>query len=53
MDSLFILIPVAVIFSGIAVSLFIWAVNHRQFDDLDKESQRILFDDKSERRKPE
>lgn len=53
MDSLFILIPIAVIFSGIAASLFIWAVNHQQFDDLDKESERILFDNQNDRRKPE
>lgn len=45
MDSLYILIPIAVIFAGIAAKLFFWAVDNNQFDDLDTEGQRILFDD--------
>lgn len=45
MDSLYILIPIAVVFVAVAISAFLWAVNSRQYDDLDAESQRILFDD--------
>lgn len=45
MDSLYILIPIAIIFVGIAVKIFLWAVDSDQFDDLDVEGQRILFDD--------
>ena len=45
MDSLFILIPVALIFTAIAVKAFIWAVNNKQYDDLDAAAQSILFDD--------
>ena len=45
MESLFILIPVALIFVGIAVKLFFWAVDNKQFDDLDSSAQNILFDD--------
>lgn len=45
MDSLYILIPIALIFVGIAVKVFLWAVDSDQFDDLDVEAQRILFDD--------
>ena len=45
MDSLYILIPIAIIFVGIAVKVFLWAVDSDQFDDLDVEGQRILFDD--------
>lgn len=44
MASLYLLIPVAIIFVVIAVALFLWAVRNRQFDDLDREGQRILFD---------
>ena len=43
MPSLYLLIPVAFIFVALATALFIWAVNHRQFDDLEREGQRILF----------
>ncbi|MGB5324462.1 MAG: cbb3-type cytochrome oxidase assembly protein CcoS [Pseudomonadales bacterium] len=44
MASLYLLIPVAIIFVVIAAALFLWAVRNRQFDDLDREGQRILFD---------
>lgn len=45
MDSLYILIPIALIFCVIAIRLLIWAVNSGQYDDLDKEAWRILADD--------
>lgn len=45
MNSLFILIPIAFILVAIAIKLFIWAVKNGQYDDLDTESRRILFDD--------
>lgn len=45
MDSLFILIPIALLFTAIAVKAFIWAVNNKQYDDLDAAAQSILFDD--------
>tara|TARA_R110001592_G_scaffold112966_2_gene311626 strand:- start:7302 stop:7511 length:210 start_codon:yes stop_codon:yes gene_type:complete len=44
MGSLYILLPVALIFFCLMVALFFWAVGDNQFDDLDKEGQRILFD---------
>lgn len=44
MASLYILLPVALFFVAVAVALFLWAVRHRQFDDLEKEGRRILFD---------
>jgi cbb3-type cytochrome oxidase maturation protein len=53
MDSIFLLIPIAIIFSVMAVAAFFWAVNNKQYDDLDSEAEKILFDDpvvrKSER----
>ena len=45
MDSLFILIPIALVFVIIAIRGFIWAVNSRQYDDLDAAAKSILFDD--------
>lgn len=47
MQSLFILIPIAIIFVAIAVSIFFWAVKNGQYEDLDTESKRILFDDEN------
>ncbi|MEM1112698.1 MAG: cbb3-type cytochrome oxidase assembly protein CcoS [Pseudomonadota bacterium] len=48
MESLYLLIPVALIFCVIAIRLLIWAIDSGQYDDLDKEAWRILADDESE-----
>lgn len=45
MSSLFILIPVAFVFVILAIKLFFWSVKSGQYDDLDTEAKRILFDD--------
>jgi cbb3-type cytochrome oxidase maturation protein len=45
MESLFILIPIALVFTGLAVAAFFWAVNTGQYEDLDRASRDILFDD--------
>ena len=45
MDSIFLLIPIAVVFTAVAVWAFFWAVNNKQYDDLDAAGQSILFDD--------
>ncbi len=45
MDSIFILIPIALIFTAVAVKAFFWAVDNKQYDDLDAAGQSILFDD--------
>lgn len=46
MESLYILIPLAFVFVCLAVAVFFWAVKSGQFDDLDTEGKRILFDEK-------
>ena len=46
MDSLYILIPIALILVTLAVAIFFWAVNSGQFEDLDREASRILFENK-------
>ena len=45
MVSLYLLIPISLLFVVLAVSLFCWAVNEGQYDDLDSEGERILFDE--------
>ncbi|MBR7791874.1 cbb3-type cytochrome oxidase assembly protein CcoS [Undibacterium sp. FT147W] len=44
MDILYLLIPVSLVAVFAIGALFWWAVNHRQFDELDQEGQRILDD---------
>jgi cbb3-type cytochrome oxidase maturation protein len=44
MESLYLLIPISLVFIGIATWIFFWAVNSGQYEDLDSEAQRILFD---------
>ena len=45
MASLYLLIPVSLIFCALAVWLYFWAVNSGQYDDLEGEADRILFDE--------
>ncbi|MBK6510860.1 MAG: cbb3-type cytochrome oxidase assembly protein CcoS [Haliea sp.] len=45
MESLYLLIPVALVFCIIAIKLLLWAISSGQYDDLDKEAWRILADD--------
>lgn len=45
MDSIYVLIPVTTILLGLAVAAYLWSVGNGQFDDLDKASRSILFDD--------
>jgi cbb3-type cytochrome oxidase maturation protein len=45
MESLYLLIPIALIFCVVAIRLLIWAINSGQYDDLDKEASRILMDE--------
>jgi cbb3-type cytochrome oxidase maturation protein len=44
LSSLYLLIPIALIFCVIAIKLLLWAINSGQYDDLDKEAWRILSD---------
>lgn len=45
MESLYLLIPVALVFCAIAIKLLLWAIDSGQYDDLDKEGWRILADE--------
>lgn len=45
MESLYLLIPIALIFCVLAIKLLLWAIDSGQYDDLDKEGWRVLSDD--------
>ena len=45
MGILMLLIPLGLVLLAIAVAAFVWAVRHDQFEDLEAEGARILFDD--------
>ena len=47
MDSLYLLIPIALLFCIIAIKLLLWAIDNGQYDDLDKEAWRILAEDEA------
>lgn len=45
MESFYLLIPIALIFVALALRLLFWAINNGQYDNLDTEAHRILFDE--------
>lgn len=45
METIFVLLPLALLIAAIAVGFFIWAAMSGQFDDLDTPAVRILFDE--------
>jgi cbb3-type cytochrome oxidase maturation protein len=42
MDILYLLIPLSVLIVFALMGVFAWALHSRQFDDLDREGERIL-----------
>jgi cbb3-type cytochrome oxidase maturation protein len=50
--SLYLLIPIALVFCVIAIKLLLWAINNGQYEDLDKEAWRILADDEKDDNTP-
>ncbi|OUS26353.1 cytochrome oxidase maturation protein, cbb3-type [Thalassotalea sp. 42_200_T64] len=52
MTVIYILIPIAIMFTAVAIYLFFWAVKTEQFDDLEKQGMSILFDDEKNQTKP-
>jgi cbb3-type cytochrome oxidase maturation protein len=45
MNVLYLLIPIGLIILALSIKLLFWAINNGQYDDLDMEGHRILFDD--------
>ena len=56
METIFVLLPLALLIAAIAVGFFIWAAMSGQFDDLDTPALRPLIDEPApkapERRSP-
>jgi cbb3-type cytochrome oxidase maturation protein len=46
MDSLYLLIPVSALFVLAVLAVFGWALNSGQFEDLEREAERILTDER-------
>ena len=49
MEILWMLIPISMLLIGIAVALFLWAVNNDQFEQLDKHGFDIFDEDPGEK----
>ena len=47
MTVLYLLIPLALVFSALAVATFAWAARRGQFDDLVTPAVRVLHDDEN------
>ncbi len=47
MNVLFILVPVSLILSGVALAAFLWTLRASQYDDLAGDAWRILSDEDS------
>lgn len=45
MNSLLMLIPLALFLGACGLAAFLWALRSGQFDDLDGAAHRLLFDD--------
>ncbi len=48
MESLYFLVPCALIFIALAIKVLFWAINNGQYDNLDTEAHRILFDSEAQ-----
>lgn len=47
MDILFLLIPMSVVLVLVIMAVFAWAIQSGQFDDLEREGERILESDRA------
>lgn len=45
MASLYLIVPVSIVLFGLAAALFMWSVEDGQYDDLEGEGGRILYDE--------
>jgi cbb3-type cytochrome oxidase maturation protein len=52
-ETIFVLLPLALLIAAIAVGFFIWAARNGQFDDLETPAVRMLFDDPPPPRPPD
>ena len=47
MEILFVLVPVSLVIVMVALWAFVWSVNAGQYEDLDKEAERIMFEEET------
>lgn len=52
MESLFLLIPIAIFLVFVAASLFIWAVKSEQFEDLERQGMNIFLEKSIKKNNP-
>lgn len=50
MNSMYLLIPLSLMLSAVAIWAIYYAVKSNQFDDLDNASEQIVLDDRQDRR---
>ncbi|EJL6924749.1 cbb3-type cytochrome oxidase assembly protein CcoS [Vibrio alginolyticus] len=48
MESLYVLIPIAIVLVCVAVAVFLWAVRSDQFEDLERQGHNILLDEEDQ-----
>jgi cbb3-type cytochrome oxidase maturation protein len=48
MDILFLLVPLSVVLVFVIIAVFAWALKNGQFDDIEREGERILRADRDE-----
>ena len=53
MNVIYFLIPLAMLLLAFGIAAFLWAVKSGQFDDLDREAYRILFDEDEDQKNQE
>ncbi len=53
MNILLFLIPISLLMLGLAAGIFVWAVRHGQFEDLDTPALDVLRDDEPPERTPD
>lgn len=46
MDIIIVLIPISIVLVLLALRALSWSIDSGQFDDLDREAQRILFEER-------
>ncbi len=52
MDILLYLIPAALLLGAVALTAFLWALKSGQFEDMEGDANRILFDDEDRPKQP-
>lgn len=51
MVSMYLLIPLSLMLSAVAIWAIVYAVKSNQFEDLDNASEQVVIDDRQDRRK--